>query len=91
MLGNLYTCLRLAASAKAGRYFLEFCYCLPKGKPEITLGDVVCYLQPYHPRELYPDLALKSGCVGFQTSTPLENITICISNLEKDYHSVTTC
>jgi hypothetical protein len=39
VLKNLYTCLREAAPAKAGRNLLAFCYYVSKHITEATLGD----------------------------------------------------
>jgi hypothetical protein len=43
VLENLYTCLREAASAKAGRHLLTFCYSVFKHITKATSGDIVCY------------------------------------------------
>ncbi len=40
---NLYTCLREAAPAKAGRDLIVFYYDVSEHVTEATLGDIACY------------------------------------------------
>jgi hypothetical protein len=42
-LEKLYTCLRVAASAKAGRYLMAFYYRLSKHNREVTLSEIARY------------------------------------------------
>jgi len=43
VLAKLYTCLREAAPAKAGRNLSAFCYYVYKHIKKVTFVDIACY------------------------------------------------